>query len=623
MKRTLLLNIIIALLGALIFIPGLGCVRLFDWDEINFAESAREMLLTGNWLDVQINFQPFWEKPPLFIWMQALSMKVFGVNEFAARFPNAVMGIVTLLLLFNIGRRTEGERFGLLWAMMYGISFLPFLYFKSGIIDPWFNVFIFLGIYYFARYSAEEARRMRLAALSALFLGLATMTKGPVGFLIFCLTAGVWLIVRRFRFSFRWKDVGVFFAVLALVGGSWFLVLALSGHSDVIRDFIQYQIRLFQTKDAGHGGFFLYHFVILLLGVVPASIFALSCFERNSNTVGPLLRETAPSRQKNWVNDVWTQSPSDGSNLASGRKEPVGPSGGRVASDGISPMSLSSEGTLPAVNGANLKSWMIVSFWVVLILFTIVKTKIVHYSSFCFFPISFMAAWAAERMMEGRLKFRRYQRILLIVIASAYGFLLAGLAQFDSLKEIIIPYVQDPFAVSCMAAESNWTSWVLLVGPALIAATAWFCTSFRRHYSGRSFVILAAGHILFSLTAILCAVPEIEKYSQASAVDFYIGLQGEDCYVKPAYFKSYAHYFYTQRQPGNALDDFGTLCRGDIDKDCYFVLKDEPGAEERLRNDAPEAQLLYRKPGFLFFVRQHKVEGDELENQQGEQNQIE
>ncbi|MBR4808819.1 MAG: glycosyltransferase family 39 protein [Bacteroidales bacterium] len=460
MKRTLLLNIIIALLGALIFIPGLGCVRLFDWDEINFAESAREMLLTGNWLDVQINFQPFWEKPPLFIWMQALSMKVFGVNEFAARFPNAVMGIVTLLLLFNIGRRTEGERFGLLWAMMYGISFLPFLYFKSGIIDPWFNVFIFLGIYYFARYSAEEARRMRLAALSALFLGLATMTKGPVGFLIFCLTAGVWLIVRRFRFSFRWKDVGVFFAVLALVGGSWFLVLALSGHSDVIRDFIQYQIRLFQTKDAGHGGFFLYHFVILLLGVVPASIFALSCFERNSNTVGPLLRETAPSRQKNWVNDVWTQSPSDGSNLASGRKEPVGPSGGRVASDGISPMSLSSEGTLPAVNGANLKSWMIVSFWVVLILFTIVKTKIVHYSSFCFFPISFMAAWAAERMMEGRLKFRRYQRILLIVIASAYGFLLAGLAQFDSLKEIIIPYVQDPFAVSCMAAESNWTSWV-------------------------------------------------------------------------------------------------------------------------------------------------------------------
>ena len=147
MKRTLLLNLAIALLAALFFIPGLGVVRLFDWDEINFAESAREMLVTGDWFNVRINFEPFWEKPPLFIWAQALSMKAFGVNEFAARLPNALMGIVTLLLLFNIGRKTEDERFGLIWAMMYGISFLPFFYFKSGIIDPWFNVFIFLGIF--------------------------------------------------------------------------------------------------------------------------------------------------------------------------------------------------------------------------------------------------------------------------------------------------------------------------------------------------------------------------------------------------------------------------------------------------------------------------------------------
>jgi 4-amino-4-deoxy-L-arabinose transferase-like glycosyltransferase len=59
-------------------------------DEINFAESAREMIVTGDYSKVQINFNPFWEKPPLFIWMQVLSMKIFGINEFAARFPNAV-----------------------------------------------------------------------------------------------------------------------------------------------------------------------------------------------------------------------------------------------------------------------------------------------------------------------------------------------------------------------------------------------------------------------------------------------------------------------------------------------------------------------------------------------------
>ena len=53
------------LLSSILFI-GLGNTHLFDWDEINFAESAREMMASGDYLRVQINFEPFWEKPPLF-----------------------------------------------------------------------------------------------------------------------------------------------------------------------------------------------------------------------------------------------------------------------------------------------------------------------------------------------------------------------------------------------------------------------------------------------------------------------------------------------------------------------------------------------------------------------------
>ena len=56
--------------GLILFIPFLGRAHLFDWDEINFAESAREMIATGDYLTVRINYLPFWEKPPLFIWMQ-------------------------------------------------------------------------------------------------------------------------------------------------------------------------------------------------------------------------------------------------------------------------------------------------------------------------------------------------------------------------------------------------------------------------------------------------------------------------------------------------------------------------------------------------------------------------
>jgi 4-amino-4-deoxy-L-arabinose transferase-like glycosyltransferase len=109
--------IAVALLAAILFIPFLGQVHLFDWDEVNFAESAREMLVTGDYFRVQINYLPFWEKPPLFFWLQAASMSIFGINEFAARFPNAVCGILTLSLLFYIGKRTFSSRFAWLWVL--------------------------------------------------------------------------------------------------------------------------------------------------------------------------------------------------------------------------------------------------------------------------------------------------------------------------------------------------------------------------------------------------------------------------------------------------------------------------------------------------------------------------
>ena len=92
--------------AAQLFLPGLGAVHLFDRNKINFAEIAREMIVTGDWLRPQIDYQPFHEKPPLFMWLQALSMKLIGINEYAARFPNAICGVITLLFLYRSGPPT-------------------------------------------------------------------------------------------------------------------------------------------------------------------------------------------------------------------------------------------------------------------------------------------------------------------------------------------------------------------------------------------------------------------------------------------------------------------------------------------------------------------------------------
>jgi 4-amino-4-deoxy-L-arabinose transferase-like glycosyltransferase len=200
-----LAQILIALSAVVLFLP-IQSINLFDWDEINFAEAAREMLVTGDYLRVVIDYQPFWEKPPLFIWLQAISMSLFGVNEFAARLPNLVCGVATFLVLYNVGSQLFDKNFGLLWVLAYAGCFLPQLYFMSGIIDPVFNLFIFLSIYYLHQ-SFMSGLDNRWVALSGLFIGLALLTKGPVALLIYGLTAIALYLMNRDKLNASFNRV--------------------------------------------------------------------------------------------------------------------------------------------------------------------------------------------------------------------------------------------------------------------------------------------------------------------------------------------------------------------------------------------------------------------------------
>src|ERR1044072_4344640 len=219
---------IIVVLGGLLFIPLLGHVHLFDWDEINFAECAREMISSGDYLRVQIDFQPFYQKPPLFIWMQVLSMKVFGVNEFAARLPNALTGIATLCCLYYAGKRIISEKMGLLWVLLYTATWLPHFYFQSGIIDPMFNLFIFLSFFqvYLVRYAE---RKMMHAVLAGLFLGLAVLTKGPVAILVALLSFIVYMIVNKGLWGYKVKHL-LMVALAAVVTTSLWFGLEIMSH---------------------------------------------------------------------------------------------------------------------------------------------------------------------------------------------------------------------------------------------------------------------------------------------------------------------------------------------------------------------------------------------------------
>ncbi|MBP6699495.1 MAG: glycosyltransferase family 39 protein, partial [Flavobacteriales bacterium] len=237
------IQLLIALGALLLFVPGLGAVHLFDWDEINFAEIAREMVVSGDWSRPTMGFEPFHEKPPLFMWMQAACMSAFGIGEFAARLPNALCGALTLVVLFRIGSRERDPIFGWLWVIAYVGSILPHLYFHSGIIDPWFNLFIFLGLYTFIR-SVRE-RSLRQSILSGALVGLAVMTKGPAAIIIVGLAVFTYWALQRFKVFFSWAHIGAMLLSMVFIIALWFGIDLLRHGPDFTVAFFERQVALF------------------------------------------------------------------------------------------------------------------------------------------------------------------------------------------------------------------------------------------------------------------------------------------------------------------------------------------------------------------------------------------
>jgi 4-amino-4-deoxy-L-arabinose transferase-like glycosyltransferase len=553
MKFILQNKMTIAFLAALLFIPFLGRVHLFDWDEINFAECAREMIKTHDYTRVYIDFKPFWEKPPLFFWMQSISMKIFGVIEFAARFPNAVCGIVTLVVVFLCGSKIYNKEFGLYWALGFGGSLFPNMYFKSGIIDPWFNLFTFLSLYFFILYHWKRngfdkegltKRPLTYAIIAGIFMGLAILTKGQVALMVFLLVLGVYLVYNHFRLYFSVSHAVLFLITTALVTLAWYGYETAKNGPWFITEFLKYQYRLFTTHDAGQKGFFGYHFVVILFGCFPASVFAIPSF----------FRTTYSSRFDK-----------------------------------------------------DFKTWMVILFWTVLILFTIVQSRIIHYSSLAWFPVSFLAAYTFYKWKHKEMVYKKYVGIIAAVIGGIVALVLIVIPFFALNIKKFAPYVKDKFAQANMEAKVNWTGWESVIGLLMMIVLVIGLWRLKRNEFSKAIWTFFAGTAVIVFLASAIIVPKLERYSQGAAIDFLKQRKGEDCYVSTLGYKSFAQLFYTQKEkPANEnYYNKEWLLTGKIDKPVYFISKINC-VNDYLKNT--ELRELYRKNGFVFLKREKPSE---------------
>jgi 4-amino-4-deoxy-L-arabinose transferase-like glycosyltransferase len=534
------LSWLIFLIALFLFVPFLGLSHLFDWDEVNFAEAAREMLLTGEYSYVQINFKPFWEKPPLFIWLQAASMSVFGINEFAARFPNAICGAFTLVILFRIGTELRSKSFGLLWILIYAGSLLPQFYFRSGIIDPWFNLFIFGGIHCLIIATRNEFLDKKKLILSALLIGLAVLTKGPTAVGIVGICCSIYFVLNFKKHKWKFLHPILYILAVLIVGFSWFLLEIARGRGYIVQEFIDYHIRLFSESEAGHGQPFYYHPLVLLFGCFPMSLFFIY----------------------GWFN----------------RSE----SSSRIA---------------------HYSKWMTILFWVVLIAFSIVKTKIVHYSSLTYFPMSFLTAVTVQNLLDGKWKFKPVHQIplLLFIALLGSGFVLLGI--LDKIKQPLLRVLEND-----LLAYGNFSQQIpdglfdAFIGLLFMFATmaAVFLLVIGRSEKG---IIGLFGTTLVTVMLLSIVIaPKIDRYTQTSLFELY-DEKGKDHYIRPIAFHSYAHLFYGKRQSIDPApeDELKWMLFDDVDKPVVFVSRAQD-LKTNL-NFFPRLQEVDRKGGYVILER--------------------
>lgn len=567
LKNNTLIIFLIALISAIIFIPFIGNCPLFDWDEVNFAECAREMVISGNYSRVQLNFRPFWEKPPLFIWLQAASMNIFGVNEFAARFPNAICGVISLVILFKIGNKFHSQKFGIIWSLLYVSCLLPHLYFKSGIIDPWFNLFIFLSIYNCLQFinNPNGKKEIRNALFAGVFLGAAVLTKGPAAILIVGITLMAYFIWTKQLKLFLSKPFLIFAITTLFVSASWFFIEWLKGNQTVITEFIDYQVRLFKTEDSDHGGPFIYHFVVLLIGCFPASLIFIASY-LNYTTLTPYQKQ--------------------------------------------------------------FRKIFICLFWAVLLIFSFVQTKIIHYSSLCYFPLTFVATIGIIQNFE-RLKFNMALKILYWIITGVFTLAITLIGLINLLKPWLINsgLIKDEFALQNLQADVKWTGFESLIALLFLIGSILVFVAIKRHKTKLLYYGLVF-NLLFIYTTISVIIPKVELYSQHAAIEFYKACSKYDFYVETHGFKSYAYIFYSKLGPedysdpdqikaiNKTLDDMEKDGRSrltsfslanllwmensPVKKPAVIVAKMQ--YEEELLQK-PGLKKLYSKNGFCFFVK--------------------
>jgi 4-amino-4-deoxy-L-arabinose transferase-like glycosyltransferase len=271
-----------ALLAAILFIR-LGETPIYILDEAKNAQCAREMLLRHDFIVPTFNGELRVDKPPLHYFFMMLSYKIFGVNEFAARFFSVVMGLLTIFVTYKYTKRLF-NLFAAFCACLVLATSTQFLFeFRLSVPDPYLIFFITLGL--FSAYTWLKENNISQLYISAAAFALATLAKGPVAIALPGLCLLIWIISKKkWKTALTWHLIPAFI-LLAVITLPWYIAVHKATNGAWTKGFfIDNNLNRFSDPQEGHGGAFYITVLFVLIGLLPFMSFIWEAI-KNRKTV--------------------------------------------------------------------------------------------------------------------------------------------------------------------------------------------------------------------------------------------------------------------------------------------------------------------------------------------------
>ena len=297
-KHRLIALIALLAVSTVSFFIGLNNVGFIGPDEPRYAEVAREMFATGDYISPRLCGCLWFEKPPLLYWIAAAGYHSMGVGEFAARSASAVCALISILMVFQVVSRVASTGTAFACSIVLGTSLLYIGYARACATDMPLAATVTIALLsFYLSMTIQTRARLGYWLLGSAATGGAMLAKGLVGIVLVLGTlAGTWLLTRRRPvFSWQWLMAGA--AICLLVAAVWYVPITLEHGQAFIREFfINHHFRRYVENRFQHPQPVYFFPFVMLAGGLPWTFFLvpaagrLGALRRRDPTALDLLR---------------------------------------------------------------------------------------------------------------------------------------------------------------------------------------------------------------------------------------------------------------------------------------------------------------------------------------------